>query len=180
MLGLTTVAKYKSLEKRCKELENLNSSLLEDKTRKTNRIVKLEKDKRDLIEENSGIKIRLQELNEFNLKLQETLTEVSNKAQELQTQVEELESGLQRQINEYGKATRNMAELSLKVENQSKEIQELKDQLESTKSIDTDKKVEQTKTPVIKRKQSTSKAKKVVKGKTTTTKKKATSRTKKQ
>lgn len=180
MLGLTTVAKYKSLEKRCKELENLNSSLLEDKTRKTNRIAKLEKDKRDLIEENSGIKIRLQELNEFNLKLQETLTEVSNKAQELQTQVEELESGLQRQINEYGKATRNIAELSLKVENQSKEIQELKDQLESTKSIDTDKKVEKTKTPVIKRKQSTSKAKKVVKGKTTTTKKKATSRTKKQ
>ena len=70
----------------------------------------------------------MQELNEFNLKLQETLTEVSNKAQELQTQVEELESGLQRQINEYGKATRNIAELSLKVENQSKEIQELKDQ----------------------------------------------------
>lgn len=180
MLGLTTVAKYKSLEKRCKELENLNSSLLEDKARKTNRIAKLEKDKRDLIEENSGIKIRLQELNEFNLKLQETLTEVSNKAQELQTQVEELESGLQRQINEYGKATRNIAELSLKVENQSKEIQELKDQLESTKGIDADKKVEQTKTPVIKRKQSTSKAKKVVKGKATTTKKKATSRTKKQ
>jgi len=44
MLGLTTVAKYKSLEKRCKELENLNSSLLEDKARKTNRIAKLEKE----------------------------------------------------------------------------------------------------------------------------------------
>lgn len=179
MLGLTTVAKYKSLEKRCKELENLNSSLLEDKTRKTNRIVKLEKDKRDLIEENSGIKIRLQELNEFNLKLQETLTEVSNKAQELQTQVEELESGLQRQINEYNKATRNIAELSLKVEEQSKEIQELKEQVTPVKSVDADKKVEQEKTPVIKRKQSNSKAKKVAKAKVAA-KKKAVSRTKKQ
>ena len=52
MLGLTTVAKYKSLERRVKELENLNSSLLEDKARKTNRIEKLENQKRDLIEEN--------------------------------------------------------------------------------------------------------------------------------
>ena len=49
MLGLTTVAKYKSLEKRCKELENLNSSLLEDKARKTNRIAKLEKIKEILL-----------------------------------------------------------------------------------------------------------------------------------
>ena len=72
MLGLTTVAKYKSLERRVKELENLNSSLLEDKARKTNRIEKLENQKRDLIEENSALKLSIQEVNEFNLKLQES------------------------------------------------------------------------------------------------------------
>lgn len=43
MLGLTTVAKYKSLEKRVKELEKINSELLADKTRRENRIEKLEK-----------------------------------------------------------------------------------------------------------------------------------------
>ena len=79
MLGLTTVAKYKSLEKRVKELEKINSELLADKTRRENRIEKLEKKKRDLIEENSGLKLALQEVNEFNLKLQDTLKSMTEK-----------------------------------------------------------------------------------------------------
>ena len=141
MLGLTTVAKYKSLERRVKELENLNSSLLEDKARKTNRIEKLENQKRDLIEENSALKLTIQEVNEFNLKLQETLNELNKKCESLESSLKELESGLQRQVNEYDKAIKTISELTDKVSEQEGQIEALKIQLNS----------KEEKTPIIKK-----------------------------
>ena len=186
MLGLTTVAKYKTLEKRVKELENINSALLEDKARKANRIEKLEKKKRDLIEENSGLKINIQEVNEFNLKLQDSLKEMTEKCEEFEAHLKDLESGLQRQVNEYDKAIKTIAELTAKINEQDKQIEELKSHLTPC-NVCLGEGVED-KTPVIKKpitpvkRRSNSKIpkRKVVAKAETTAKKKASARTKKQ
>lgn len=187
MLGLTTVAKYKTLEKRVKELENINSALLEDKARKANRIEKLEKKKRDLIEENSGLKINIQEVNEFNLKLQDTLKVMTEKCEEFEAHLKDLESGLQRQVNEYDKAIKTIAELTAKINEQDKQIEELKSHLTPC-NVCLGEGVGEDKTPVIKKpitpvkRRSNSKIpkRKVVAKAETTAKKKASARTKKQ
>ena len=187
MLGLTTVAKYKSLEKRTKELEKINSSLLEDKVRKENRIEKLEKKKRDLIEENSGLKLALQEVNEFNLKLQDTLKSMTEKCEEFEAHLKDLESGLQRQVNEYDKAIKTISELTTKINEQDAQIEELKSHLTPCK-VCLGEEAKEEKTPVIKKpitpvkRRSGSKIpkRKVVAKAETASKKNASSRTKKQ
>lgn len=187
MLGLTTVAKYKSLEKRVKELEKINSELLADKTRRENRIEKLEKKKRDLIEENSGLKLALQEVNEFNLKLQDTLKSMTEKCEEFESHLKDLESGLQRQVNEYDKAIKTIAELTTKINEQDAQIEELKSHLNPcTVCLGEEAKEEKTPalkkpiTPVKRRSNSKIPKRKVVVKAETTSKKKASSRTKKQ
>lgn len=111
MLGLTTVSKYKKLEKRIEELEKLNNSLIEEKNIKEEKISKLEKSKSDLINENSDLKNTMQEINNFNLELQDKLTTSSKESEELKEQVNHANDMLQRQLNEYDKALASISEL---------------------------------------------------------------------